>query len=87
MTTYYKQTIPKLVKQYKLMIEECLKIVGQKIDGDLSDDKMHNVIKAKKMAAETAQWGAKEIDNLDAELKNKKSVPQGTANYSEKLAE
>lgn len=87
MTTYYKQTIPKLITQYKLMIAECLKIVGQKIDGDLSDDKMHNVIRAKKMAAETAQWGAKQIDSLDAELKNKKPEKEGVTNYSEKLAE
>ena len=42
------------------MIKELLKVMGDKIDGDLSDDKMHNVIKSKKMAAETAEWSSKE---------------------------
>lgn len=87
--SYYRGTIPKLIDKYKLMIEECLTIVGQKIDGDLSDDKMHNVIKSKKMAAETAKWGAQEIDQLESELAmkpNEKKIIKAT-NYSEHLAQ
>ena len=87
--TYYKATVPKLIKKYKLMVDQCLDIVGQKIAADLSEDKMHNVTKAKKMAAETAKWGAQEIDDLTAEMEgrnlkegdNKKAI-----NYSEKMA-
>ena len=50
------------------MVKESLKIVGDKIDADLADDKMHNVIKSKKMAADNVIWGTKEIDNLTVEL-------------------
>ena len=85
--TYYRQTMPKLIDRYKLMIDECLQIVGQKIDGDLSDDKMHNVIKAKKMAAETAQWGALQIDTLTDELNATDTVVKSNVNFSEQLAE
>ena len=85
--TYYRETIPKLIEKHKLMIEECLKILGQKIQGDISDDKMHNVIRSKKMAAETAEWGAKEIDRLEEELNADPTRKKKIANYAEKLAE
>lgn len=85
--TYYRRTTPKLIKKLELMVDECLKIVGQKIAGDLSDDKMHNVIKSKRMAAEEAKWAAKEIDILEIELtENPSEVKKTTKNYSEQLA-
>ena len=66
--SYYKTTIPKLIKELKSMVKECLKIAGDKIDTEMTDDKMHNVIKSKKMAAEQVIWASQEIDNLEAEL-------------------
>ncbi len=70
------------------MIEECLKILGQKIQGDISDDKMHNVIRSKKMAAETAEWGAKEIDRLEEELDiDPTSKGKVITNFAEKIAQ
>ena len=66
--SYYRDTIPELIKKLKSMVKECLKIVGEKIDEDLSDDKMHNVIKSKKMAAENVVWASKEIDKYQLEL-------------------
>ena len=66
--SYYKETMPQLIKELKKMVKESLNIVGDKIDGDLADDKMHNVIRSKKMAAENVVWGTQEIDRLEEEL-------------------
>jgi len=84
----YRQTIPKLIKEHKKMIGELLRVMGAKIGTDLSDDKMHNVIKSKKMAAETTEWSSKEIDRLEEELaadptKQEKVV----SNFAERLAQ
>lgn len=85
--TYYKQTIPKLIEKHKAVIEQCLKIMGQTIMSDLSDDKMHNVIKSKRMAAETAEWSSKEIDRLTEENNlDPSKTKKATSNYSEKFA-
>jgi hypothetical protein len=87
--SYYKDTIPKLIKELKKMIKECLVIAGNKIDADMSDDKMHNVIKSKKMAAEQVIWASQEIDTLEAELNEdpKEVVKKEVTNYAEELAD
>jgi hypothetical protein len=87
--SYYKDTVPKLIKELKSMVKECLKIAGDKIDADMSDDKMHNVIKSKRMAAEQVIWASQEIDALEAELNEdpKKVVKKEVANYAEELAD
>lgn len=87
--SYYWETIPRLIEKHKSMVDECLKILGQKIKADMSDDKMHNVIKSKRMAAETAEWGAKEIDRLTKELEADatQEIKKEVKNYSEQLAE
>ena len=86
--TYYRETIPKLIAKHKLMIDECLKIMGQKISTDLSDDKKVNVIRSKRMSAETVEWSSKEIDRLQLELLQDPSEENKvlTKNYSEHLA-
>ncbi len=67
-SNFYKDSIPELIKQYKLAHKQCLDIVGQDIDDELSDDKLHNVLKAKRMAGEDARYYAMEIDNLENEM-------------------
>ena len=66
-SSYYKDSIPRLIEQYKLAAEQCLNIVGQEIDDELSDDKLHNVLKAKRMAGEDAKYYAEQIDTLENE--------------------
>lgn len=86
--TYFKETIPSMIDKHKKMITECLKVMGDKIQADLADDKMHNVIKSKRMAAETVEWSAKEIDRLENELNsNELDDKKEPVNFSEKLAE
>lgn len=87
--SYYDETLVKLIEQLKLMVEECLKIVGQTIDKDLKDDKLFNALKAKRQAAEDAKWASKEVDVLIKEKngeapKNEKKKP---INYAAQMAE
>lgn len=86
--SHYKQTIPLLIEKYKLMITQCLEIVGQDIGEDIKDDKLLAVLKAKKEAAENAKWGAKQIDELENELNpiEEEKKPKVT-NFAESQAE
>ena len=67
-SNYYKETLPKMVEQYKLAVEQCLSIIGDDVDSELSDDKLHNVLKAKKMASEDVIYYAKKIDDFENEI-------------------
>jgi hypothetical protein len=70
-TTYYKQQIPSLISNIKIAINQCMDIISQEIDGTLNDDKLHAVLKAKRMATEDVKFYSKEIDLLEAELLGK----------------
>lgn len=72
-SSYYKDVIPKLIKKLKTSIEECLGIVGQEIDPDIKEDRLDNVLKARRRAYEDAAFYAKEIDRLEAELSGKET--------------
>ncbi|MGV6830312.1 MAG: hypothetical protein ACWA5P_01960 [bacterium] len=78
-SSYYDETVPKLIEKYKDAIEQCLEIIGQKIDPVLSDDKIHNVLKAKRMAAENAKWFATEIDELERPKDDKEITEEKTS--------
>ena len=69
--SYYKDQIPAIILKYKTAMQQCLDIVDQEIDGQLSDDKLHSALKGKRMAAEDARWYAKEVDALESELSGK----------------
>lgn len=88
--SYYRSTLTKLIEKYKIAIEQCLKIVGQPVDQDLKDDKLHNVLKAKKMAAEDAKFYATEIDKIENELAGKvvedPKEPEAQKTWSKKVA-
>jgi hypothetical protein len=80
----YKETLPLLIKKYKDAINQCLEIVGMPIDAELSDDKLHNVLRAKRMAGEDAKYYSQEIDILENELKGKEA--EKTVSGAEKYA-
>lgn len=67
--SYYKDQIPAMIDKYKAAMKQCLDIIDQEIDGELSDDKLHSALKGKRMAAEDAKWYAKEVDVLEGELR------------------
>jgi hypothetical protein len=64
-STFYKDMIPKLIKKYKHLVDQCFEIVDQSIDPDLSADKRHAELRSKRDAMADAQHYAKEIDNLE----------------------
>lgn len=68
LSNYYKTKLPELVEKYKIAIDQCLEIIGNSIDDDLADDKLHNVLKAKRMAGEDVKFYAKEVENLENEI-------------------
>lgn len=67
-SSYYKDVVPKLIEKLKTSIDECLKIVGEPIDKDVKEDRLLNVLKARRQASDDAIYYAKEIDRLEAEL-------------------
>ena len=64
----YRITAEQLIDKLGIAIEQCLAIIEQDIASDITEDKMHNVLKGKRMAAEDAIFYAKEIDRLEVEL-------------------
>jgi len=66
--TYYKEILPVLIDKYKVVINQCLDIIEQKIDSSISDDKLHNVLKSKRMASEDVKYYAQQIDVLENEI-------------------
>ncbi|WP_456867583.1 hypothetical protein [Galbibacter sp. BG1] len=70
--TYYKQKAPELIKKLKLMVDECLKIVGEEVGEKLSSDKKKAVVQGKMEAASSARWALNEIDQLERELNPEK---------------
>ena len=67
-STFYKDTMPRLVEKYKSALEDCLDIVGKKVDADLNDDKIFNALKGRKEAGEQVKFYAKEIEELENEM-------------------
>lgn len=86
-SNYYKETLPRLVDEYKKALEECLKIVGSSIDVDINDDKMFNVLKGKKEAGEQVKFYAKEIEAIENEINNVVIVedkkPKGAESFTQ----
>lgn len=68
-STYYEEVKPKLIAKYRVLVEQCFEIMEKEIDPELADDKLHNVLKAKRMASEDAKFYAKEIESLENEAK------------------
>ncbi len=62
--SHLKKTIPTLISKIEKAISQCLEIIELKIAEDLSDDKLHNVLKAKRMASEDIEFYCNKIDSL-----------------------
>lgn len=78
--SYYKKRLPDLVEKMKTSANQLLEIIAQDINDELSDDKLHNVIKAKRMASEDVIWIFKRVDELENEI-------NGTEKTEEELEE
>ena len=62
--SYYLEQLPTLIEKLKNMVERNYEIIDRPLDAELSDDKLHTILKARRMAAEDADWGLKKIDEL-----------------------
>lgn len=85
--SFYEEQIPVMIGKYKTAMQQCLDIVDKKIEvDDLSDDKLHAVLKGKRMAAEDAKFYAKEVDVLQAELTGEKEAAVTHSNPAKQRA-
>ncbi|WP_372473217.1 hypothetical protein AB4865_10350 [Capnocytophaga sp. ARDL2] len=57
-----------LIDKMKLLIEQCFEIMERDIDPDLSDDKLHNVLKAKRIATDDTKYYTSQIEVLEHEI-------------------
>lgn len=73
---YYGETKIKLIDSYKKLVEQCIKIMDMEIPDELSEDKLHNVLKGKRMASEDAKFYAKEIEQLENEQNGVETVQE-----------
>ena len=69
--SYYKSNISVLIEKLKTSCGQLFDVIEREIDETLQDDKLLNVLKAKRMAAEDSVWIMKKIKELEAELSGK----------------
>ena len=67
-SNYYKETVPRLIEEYKKAVERNLEIVGEALDDELKDDKLLNALRGKKEAGEQVLFYAKEVERLENEI-------------------
>lgn len=63
--SYYDNIKEELIRKYKKLVNQCMNIIDKPIDDDLTDDKLHTILKAKRMASEDIKHYAREIDVLE----------------------
>ena len=85
-STYYKDHLPNLIQRLKDSIPKIEKIIDQDIDDDIKDDKLFNVLKAKRQATEDVIWTMKRIDELENELNNTIVEAKAVTNPSKQFA-
>ena len=72
--SYYEEKIPELINKLKTAITQCMDIISREINDDLTDDKLHNVLKAKRMATEDVKYYVKEVEDLEKIIKGEAIV-------------
>ena len=80
--SFYDVNIELLIEQLKLSIPTLLEIVGNEISGDIKDDKLINVLRAKKIATEDIEYTLKKIEELEKRLLGEDEVDENL-NYAQ----
>lgn len=83
--SFYDANIEKLIGRLKTSIPTLLEIVGNDISDDIKDDKLINVLKAKKLATEDIEYTLKKIEELEKRLLGEDEVDENE-NYAQKRA-
>lgn len=66
--SYYKDNLPELIERLKNSLTKIAPIIDQDIDPEIKDDKLFNVLKAKRQASEDYIWTMKRIEELEHEV-------------------
>lgn len=74
--SYYKKNLPNLIERLKNSISKIETIIDSDIEDEITDDKLFNVLKAKRQASEDVIWTLKRIDELENELNGKENEPE-----------
>lgn len=67
---YRKKQLPQYIDRLKSMVQRNYEIMIKPVDSVISEDKYHNIVKGRKMAAEQSIWGLKKVDACYKELEN-----------------
>ncbi len=73
---YYEEKRDELIEKFKNAIDQCLKIIGDNIDDKISDDKLHNVLKGKRLASEDVSYYLEQLKKLENEKNGVKEEEQ-----------
>lgn len=74
--SYYKQNLPNLIERLKNSISKIENKIDSDIEDEITDDKLLNVLKAKRQAAEDVIWTLKRIDELENELNGVEEITE-----------
>jgi len=83
-SSFYEEVKSTLIEKYKTLVEQCYSVIDRSIQDEISDDKLHNVLKAKRMAAEDAKYYAKEIESLENEMNGVETIEDKPTNALKK---
>ena len=84
-TSYYKEKLPDLIERLKNSVDKISDIIDQNIADDITDDKLFNVLKAKRQASEDVIWTLKRIDELENDLNGVNDEDENNATSSKNI--
>lgn len=84
-TSYYKEKLPDLIERLKNSVDKISDIIDQDIADDITDDKLFNVLKAKRQASEDVIWTLKRIDELENDLNGVNDEDENNATSSKNI--
>lgn len=88
--TYYEEKRDELIEKLKKAVDQCFKVIEDPIDDKISDDKLHNVLKGKRMASEDSEHYLGQIKKYENEkngvVEQEKPDPNKPKNWSKEFA-
>lgn len=69
-SSYYKEKLPELIEKLKVLYRLNTDIMKLEND-EVTEEKLHNVIKSREMAEKECEWALEKIDELENELTRK----------------
>jgi hypothetical protein len=86
---YSREKKGELIEKLRSAIDQCLSIIGEDIAEDIKDDKLHNVLKGKKMATEDVSYYLDKLQLLEEDINgvSEESKKRNVVNFAEANAE